>query len=249
MKILIDTNIFLDFYRTNSHTVEIFNLLKDNISSIIITDQIIQEFERNREVVLNNVKQKFQMESKLENFSSSYIQNIEEFKQLIEIQKNYKIKQKEILDKINLVIRDPSLDPIALYFKELIDDAYREDTVYFTTDEIIAKADKRKKIGNPPVSNKYSIGDEINWEIVLANLKEDIIIVGRDSTYNSNFNFLQKDFHKQTGRIIYALTDSITKALDMLGIKTDENIVIQESKAIKDIEHFNEFWKHNSSSN
>lgn len=249
MKILIDTNIFLDFYRTNNHPVEIFNLLKDNISSIIITDQIIQEFERNREIVLNNIKQKFQMESKLENFSSSYVQNIEEFKQLVEIQKSYKIKQKEILEKINLVIHDPSLDPIAIYFKELIDDAYRKDIVYFTTDEIITKADKRKKIGNPPVSNKYSIGDEINWEIVLANLKEDIIIVGRDSTYNSNFNFLRKDFHKQTGKIIYGPTDLITKALEMLGIKTDENIAIQESKAIKDIENFNEFWKHNSSSN
>jgi predicted nucleic acid-binding protein len=249
MKILIDTNIFLDFYRTNTHPVEIFNLLKENISSIIITDQIIQEFERNREVVLNNVKQKFQLESKLENFSSSYVQNIEEFKQLIDIQREYSKKQAAIIDKINHVIYDPSLDPIAVYFKELIDDAYRKDLIYFTTDDIIMKADKRKKIGNPPVSNKYSIGDEINWEIVLANVKDDIIIVGRDGTYTSNFSFLQKDFHKQTGKIIYELTDSIISAFGKLGVKTDERLVDQESKVIRDTKHFNEFWKHNSAEN
>ena len=72
MKILIDTNIFLDFYRSNSQPVNIFNTLKEDIGKIILTDQIIQEFDRSREAVIKTLKQKFQFESKLDNFSSSY---------------------------------------------------------------------------------------------------------------------------------------------------------------------------------
>lgn len=145
MKILIDTNIFLDFYRANSHPVNIFNALKENINSIILTDQIIQEFERSREVVLNGVKQRFQSESKLENFSSSYLQNLAEFKDLIDLQKKYKSKQKEVLDRINEIIKNPSLDPIATYFKEFVNESIKQNVVLYTTDDIIFKADRRKK--------------------------------------------------------------------------------------------------------
>jgi rRNA-processing protein FCF1 len=246
MKILIDTNIFLDFYRTNSHPVNIFNSLKENINSIILTDQIIQEFERSRENVLTSVKQRFQLESKLEDFSSSYLQNLDEFHELVEIQKRYKGKQKEILNKINEIILNPSLDPIATYFKEFVDEAINQKMVFYTSDEIIHRADKRKKIGNPPVSNKYSIGDEINWEIILENVNDDLIIVGRDNTFTNNLNFLQKDFHRKNGKIIYSLTDSIVKALELAGINTSNDLKEEESKALEQLKHFNQYWKHNS---
>lgn len=246
MKILIDTNIFLDFYRTNSHTVNIFNALKDNINSIIMTDQIIQEFERSRESVLFTVRQKFQLESKLESFSSSYLQNLNEFKELKEIQKSYKSKQKEVLDKINDIIQNPSEDPIATYFKEFVDESFQHGMIFYTTDEIISRAEKRKKIGNPPVSDKYSIGDEINWEIVLENVNDDLVIVGRDNTFTRNLNFLKKDFHKKNGKIIISLTDSITNALNIAGIKTSEELIQEESNALEDIKHFNEYWKYDS---
>lgn len=246
MKILIDTNIFLDFYRANSHPVNIFNALKENINSIILTDQIIQEFERSREVVLNGVKQRFQSESKLENFSSSYLQNLDEFKDLIDLQKKYKSKQKEVLDRINEIIKNPSLDPIATYFKEFVNESIKQNMVLYTTDDIIFKADRRKKIGNPPVSDKYSIGDEINWEIVLENVKDDLIIVGRDNTFTNNLNFLQKDFHKKSGKIIHSLTDSIYKALESAGINTSNDLKEEESKALEELKHFNEFWKYDS---
>lgn len=105
---------------------------------------------------------------------------------------------------------------------------------------------EEKKIGNPPVSDKYSIGDEINWEIVLENVKDDLIIVGRDNTFTNNLNFLQKDFHKKNGKIIHSLTDSISKAFELAGINTSNDLKEEESKAIEEIKHFNEFWKYDS---
>lgn len=244
MRILIDTNIFLDFYRSNKTPVNIFSTLLENIDKFILTDQIIQEFERSRESVIKGIKQKFQLESKLENFSSSYLQNLAAFKELIEIQKQYKAKQKEVSQSIDEILKNPSLDPIADYFKEFVNESLRSSIVYYTTDEIMRKAKIRKNIGNPPTSEKFSLGDEINWEIVLENIKEDIIIVGRDNTYANNLTFLQKDFHKRTGYIISDLTESITYALQKVGVETSKELADEEKVVIEEVKDYNEFWKH-----
>ncbi|MDI9341836.1 MAG: PIN domain-containing protein [Sediminibacterium sp.] len=246
MKILIDTNIFLDFYRSNSQPVNIFNTLKEHIDRIILTDQIIQEFDRSREYVIKTLKQKFQLESKLDNFSSSYLQNLTEFKELIQLQNSYKTKQKIVVSKIDEILKDPSLDPIASFFKEFVNESLKQEKVLYTNDTIIEKAEKRKKIGNPPSSDKYSLGDEINWEIVLENIREDIVIVGRDNTYSNNFTFLQKDFHKRTGCYVTELTESITSALSKIGVITTEGLIKEEAKFIEEVKHYNEFWKHHS---
>lgn len=217
--------------------------LSNHTDKIILTDQIIQEFDRSRESVIKKVKDNFQKESKLDSFSSSYLQNLEEFKELIAIQKTYKLKLKTVNSKIDEILSDSSKDPIATFFKELVNESMRNDRVLFTTDEILRKANERKLKGNPPVSDKYSIGDEINWEIVINNVKEDIIIVGRDNTFNNNMTFLKKDYHKNTGHFIIGLTESITEALKKVGIETSPELVEEEIKFIEEIKHFNEYWK------
>lgn len=242
-KILIDTNIYLDFYRSNKDALKLFDELVSHYESIILTDQIIQEFERSREKVIKTVIQNFESESKLENFSSSFLQNINEFKELIEIQRKYKSKKTEVNKAISEILNDPSKDPIATFFNEFVNESLNNERILYTTDVIVEKAKKRKLVGNPPTSDKYSIGDEINWEIILANVKEDIIIVGRDNTYNDNFSFLKKDFHKNTGHFIISLTDSITKALKEIGIETSDELKKAENSLIDDLKHSSEFWK------
>ncbi|WP_125717893.1 PIN-like domain-containing protein [Flavobacterium ustbae] len=244
MKILIDTNIFLDFYRSNGTSIHIFSTLIENIDHFIVTDQIIQEFERSREGVIKSVQQRFQIESKLENFSSSYLQNLEEFQKLVEIQKQYVTQQKKVGLSIAEILKDSSKDPIANYFKEFVNESLKQNRMLYTTDEIINKAIKRKNIGNPPTSNKFSIGDEINWEIIIANIHEDIILVGRDNTYTNNLTFLQKDFHKQTGYNVVDLTERISVALEKAGIEITEALIKEEDKVIEDLKHYDEFWKY-----
>ncbi|WP_055093829.1 PIN domain-containing protein [Flavobacterium aquidurense] len=244
MKILIDTNIFLDFYRSNGTSMHIFSTIIENIDHFILTDQIIQEFERSREGVIKSVQQRFQIESKLENFSSSYLQNLEEFNELIKIQKLYVAQQKIVSSSIAEILKDSTKDPIANYFKEFVNESLKKDKVLYTTDDIVSKAVKRKNIGNPPTSNKFSLGDEINWEIILANIQEDIILVGRDNTYTNNLTFLQKDYHKQTGYDIIDLTERISVALERAGIKTTEALIKEEDKVIDDLKHYDDFWKY-----
>jgi predicted nucleic acid-binding protein len=244
MKILIDTNIYLDFYRSNNEALKLFDEMEAHFDKIILTDQIIMEFERSRETVIRKVKQSFESESQIEKFSSSYLQTLPEFKELVELQKQYLNKRKEVSNVITESIRSQVNDPVAAFFKRLVNESYQNDTVYITTEEIINKAHRRKLIGNPPTTaDKYSIGDEINWEIVLNNVKEDMIIVGRDNTFRDNFSFLQKDFHRHTGKFIVKLTERITDALQEVGVETSKDLGDAENRMIEEIHHANDFWR------
>lgn len=249
MKILIDTNIYLDFYRSNNEALKLFEEMEKHFDKIILTDQIIVEFERSRETVIKKVMQSFESESTLQNFSSSFLQNLPEFRDLLVLQKQYMEQRKVVRNIILETVESQANDPVAAFFNHFVNESYKNETIYATTDRIISKAHKRKLIGNPPTTaDKYSIGDEINWEIILENVKEDIIIVGRDNTYQNNFTFLQKDFHRHTGRFIFKVTDRITEAFKAVGIETSEALDNAENKMIEEIQHYNNYWKNPSKS-
>ena len=245
IQILIDTNIYLDFYRSNNDSIKILSEVAPHFDKIILTDQIILEFERNREIVIKDLKKKFESESKLDNISSAYLHNLPEFSELIEAQKSYQDKRQLVINAINEIFESPEKDPVYTFFYEMVDAFHSSGNILATTDEIIAKAQKRKLIGNPPTSSGYSVGDEINWEIILANVKENIILVGRDNTYTNNFSFLKKEFHLNTGKQINTLTDRLTQALKAVGATPTKESIEAEQKMLEELKKFNAFWAHN----
>jgi hypothetical protein len=242
VRLLIDTNIYLDFYRSNKHSIQILSGLSEHFDKIILTDQIIQEFERNREIVLKGLKASFESESKLKYISSAYLDNLPEFSKLRKAQNYYDVCRTEVNEALNSIIESPEKDPIYSFFTDMVRECTKMNTILNTTDEIIQRAHKRKLIGNPPTSSGFSIGDEINWEIVCANLKENIILIGRDSTYTTNFSFLKRDFHRNTGCIITHLTDSITVALKEIGFAMSPGLEDLEQKMLDELKGYNEYW-------
>jgi predicted nucleic acid-binding protein len=154
MKIFIDTNIYLDFYRSNSHPMEVFNLLKKNIQSIVLTDQVIHEFERNREMVIEKVIKQFSSDSRIDTFTSSYLYELEVFQNLIAAHKQYKSVQKMVAQDLKSIIHNTVNDPINNFFSQLIQIAQKHQHVFNTTKDIIQLARERKHKGNPPLSNK-----------------------------------------------------------------------------------------------
>ncbi|MGE8534834.1 MAG: PIN domain-containing protein [Chryseobacterium sp.] len=243
IKLLIDTNIYLDFYRSNKDSIQLLSELSKHFDKIILTDQIIQEFERNREVVIQTMKKSFESESNLQYVSSAYLQNLPEFTVLLTTLKEYQNQRKEVVAAIDTILESPEKDPIYSFFVDMIRESRKNNTLLDTTDEIISKAHKRKLTGNPPTSSGFSIGDEINWEIVLANVKENIIIIGRDNTFTNNFSFLKRDFHLRTGHLILKQTNSITGALKEIGIATSAELEVVEKNMLEELKT-NEFWKH-----
>lgn len=149
MKVFIDANIYLDFYRSNNDALKIFDELLRSVSSIILTDQIVNEFYRNREVVLKTVKAKFITETQIESFSSSYLQGLKEFAELNELKKEYNKKRKKIESIINNCIDDPSVHQIYQHFTSLINS--KDAIIYETSKEIMDLAHQRKLKGNPPL--------------------------------------------------------------------------------------------------
>lgn len=235
MKILIDTNIFLDFYRYEKETIELLKELENHSDKIIFTQQLVDEFERNREGILSQVKARFAGVSQLENFPPSLISDDEEFIELNNIRKEYSKQRKKVLEKIEKFIDDETHDPVATVFNNLTH-AAKENGLFWRINELTIKAaQNRKLLGNPPTSEgKTSIGDEINWELILENSHDDIVIIGRDSTYEKNTSYLKKEYTRRTSKKILAITKNIKDGLSAAGItinpklKDIEEVVIQE---------------------
>ncbi len=147
-KIFIDTNIFLDFYRSNINTVKIFNVdifkLK---SSLILTDQIHDEFIRNRDkqlqLLIDDCKK-----NNINYSSSSLIRSLDEFSDLDKIKKEFQKANDRLIKKLQEIKEDLHKDPIFVSFSKLYNDS--EVIKYTRNEDIIRGAQYRKLIGNPP---------------------------------------------------------------------------------------------------
>lgn len=244
MKILIDTNIFLDLYRSKKESLAILDLLYDNSDTIILTEQIVNEFYRNRVKVIREVKRVFEKESEVDSITSSFLDSIPNYSNFIQLHNSYKQQRQDIKSIMDGIISDITKDPVAEKFKLFVNKKNLGDNIWKTTDTAIERAQRRKLLGNPPTSDKYSIGDEINWEVVLENISEDIVIVGRDKTYNDNFEYLRYEYHKRTGRFINALDSRISSAFRFIG-KDAEALEELENRQIEELKSYSDFWLHN----
>lgn len=245
MQILIDTNIYLDFYRSKNEALLILSRLVTDSNSIILTEQIVNEFYRSRTKLLREVKKIFEKESNVDSISSSFLDSLQEYNDFYQLHIQYKHNKLCVKNKIDDIINDISIDPVANEFRLLIASKLSAEDIWPISNSSLENAQKRKLLGNPPSSDKFSIGDEINWEIILENANDDIVIVGRDKTYNDNFEFLRYEFHKKTGKFINLLTNRISDALGFIGKDSSELSQI-EIRQIEELNKFSEFWHHHT---
>lgn len=184
-KIFIDTNILLDFYRINNQKSinEILKEIKKYSKYFVSTEQSMDEFLRNRERTIWD----FVEELKKQNYkvhANSIISTLDVYDEYAKSVAKAKLNTKTIINEINKLIENPELDLIYNIHLNLNRDRYNR------TNKIIENSIRRKMIGNPPTSDKYTCGDEIIWETILEYCNDDLIIVSRDSTFKDNYNFL-----------------------------------------------------------
>jgi rRNA-processing protein FCF1 len=58
-KIYIDTNIFIDFYQSSSDPVGVVDTIAEYASHLVIPEQTVNEFHRNRIGVLHELAKNF----------------------------------------------------------------------------------------------------------------------------------------------------------------------------------------------
>ncbi len=210
-KIFIDTNIFLDFYRynNNENILEVKKEFSKYKKHFINTEQSHDEFYRNRERTINEFIETLKSQIN-PTFESNFIYNFEGFDRYINSIKRANQEINKMIEKCKELILDSQKDPVCNIYSIF------NSKMFPRTEDIVDKAIKRKYIGNPPTSNKYTCCDEIIWETILQQCEDDLIIVTRDKTFKENLNFLKTEFNNKTKKELKTV-DSISNAIRLLG--------------------------------
>lgn len=213
--VCIDINIFLELYESNEDPEEIFPDIGALAEHLVFPDIILDEFLRNRARVLDRVAEDVRKQETGELRLPALIRGNPNVAALQRAGEEYNRVAGALYNDILAMIVEPSADPVARAFTSLSrDPAVR---VLHRTEELVTRAHRRKLLGNPPKSTGTdTIGDELVWETLLANLAEDLIVVTRDRTYRHHTAYLTQEYRERTGNSL-TITDRISDALKRTG--------------------------------
>jgi len=245
--VFIDTNIFLDFYRTEVKPgLSLLKHVESVLDSLILTDQVEMEFLKNRqwEIVAAlkalkppetpQVVPAYLAESKA---ASGIAKGQGQIKQQIT-----KLRKRlaNVLD--NPSVHDPVFKTVRLVFAHESSLNLKFEDAKQT--EVFERAVRRFQRGMPPrKKGDTSIGDAINWEWIVESAKatgRDVIVVSRDGDYGIIFNdksylndWLTQEFRKRVpGNRRIEYTRSLTKALRRLSVKVSPPEELEEQRII-----------------
>jgi rRNA-processing protein FCF1 len=182
--VFVDTNVLLSFYAfTSDDLVQLEKLvaeLKAKKIRLLITDQVYDEFRRNREGKIAEALKNFVDRAGIDSFPRM-IQHYDEFKALSDAAEQYKKLRSAIAKHLESDIQKKTLPADAI-----VDEILSVAGIIESTPEIIDSARLRMSIGKPP-GKKGSLGDAINWELLLQSCEApcDLHIVTNDKDFLS----------------------------------------------------------------
>ena len=228
VKIYIDTNIYIGFYQSAEDPVGIIDTIAEYADSLVVPEQTVGEFHRNRTSVLNRLSSNFSQSVTVTPHVTSLVKHLGPYEQLRSATKEFKTAAKLVLRALDEV-QDPTKDPVAQKITGLF--AHAGVTRIPLTNTAIEEAHRRKLLGDPPTSpDKHTIGDEVIWESLLTGVQEDLIIVARDKTYFDNRQLLEREFEKKGGRKLILITKKLSDALKHLGKAPPSKLVDEENR-------------------
>jgi predicted nucleic acid-binding protein len=192
--LFIDTNVFLSFFHLSNDDLEEIHklavLIEKKEIKLWLTEQVEDEFLRNREVKIQDAIKKLK-EHKIKGAFPQFCKDYPEYEELKELQSSYGKVHSHLLKKI-------TEDALKKQFKadEKIQELFAAAKKVATSKDILKYAKLRLDVGNPPGKNG-SLGDAINWEALLLTLpeKEELHFVADDKDYYSVLDENQpKDF-------------------------------------------------------
>lgn len=187
MHVFIDTNILLSFYHFSDEELDALNNIfathQHGSATVHLTEQVCDEFRRNREAKIKDALKRFK-EAKFSPQLPSFMKTYDEFKEIRKLAGKMKSNATAILMKAHKDIADE-----ALVADKLIHEIFDKSDIISTTDEVYQHARRRMDIGNPP-GKHTSIGDAINWLTLLAAVpdNEDIHIISADGDFFSQID-------------------------------------------------------------
>ena len=207
--VFIDTNILLSFFSYSTDHLnkleELVELIKKKKVHLFISQQVVDEFNRNRDVKLKEVLKNlntFSMDLK----SPVVCHDLKEMKELQEVLSKASELKKKLIDATIIQIKSKMLKA-----DKLINEIFSISNPISISEIIFNRARRRFDIGNPPGKNA-SYGDAINWEALLEVVpnSENLYFIVRDKDYvsaidqNDFSSFLKDEWKtKKKSEIIY----------------------------------------------
>ena len=186
--------MFLSFYHLSNDDLEEIHklavLIKTNEVKLWLTEQVNDEFLRNREVKIQDAIKKLS-DHKVKGPFPQFCKDYDEYRELKQLQTEYSKIHSKLLQQIrkDAVKRNFKADE---KIQELFDAAH-----FINTDpQILNRAQTRLAVGNPPGKNG-SLGDAINWQTLLQEVPifDDLYIIADDKDFYSVLDTdLPKDF-------------------------------------------------------
>ena len=202
--LFIDTNVYLKFYHYSNDDLEELNklqvLLDNDILELYLPQQVINEFERNRDTKLADALKTFNS-LRLNNQFPQFCKEYKEFENLKKIIRDFDHEKQTLLRNVMLAIENQTLKA-----DKIIELLFSKSKKIDITDNLVQESKLRFDLGNPPGKNK-SYGDALNWESLLKNVDDDsdLYFIADDKDYfseidSSNFNkFLLKEWNRKKG--------------------------------------------------
>ena len=249
--LFIDANKYLDLYRTDKGK-KLLAPLGEQVGYIFVTQQVVDEVQRNKIFVAAEfLSQKFK-ELKLQTF------NVPDHLSGTSAGQGMGILQQmsEIVQKIKKA--NDEVDALALGIMEQI--SRSEDEVSKALAPIFAKAvphspeelqraRDRRELGNPPGKIANPIGDQLTWEQILTHFKgrKRLWIISRDGDYGTIYDgkgFLNRFLYDELCKVATApevylfgdMVEGIGHFVETTGVKAEKRLTPEEAQEVENEE-------------
>jgi predicted nucleic acid-binding protein len=218
MQLFIDTNILLSFYALNQEDLAELNKLIEAIDkqqiTLLLTDQIIDEFNRNREQRIDGAIKSLRTQT----FNPQFPQLCEDYPEIDILKESLKHYEQAHISLTKKIIADIKVKNLKADL--IIQSLFSLGKKLTNSTVMLDRARLRMSVGNPPGKNN-SLGDAINWECLLDEMPQgkDLYFVTGDKDYCSALNdddfsdFLLTEWYnkKQTKIYFYKRLSSFCK--------------------------------------
>jgi hypothetical protein len=185
--LFIDTNVLLGFYAYSNDDLaeleKLVNILKTKVVKLYITQQVVDEFYRNRD---SKLSESFEVFRPFGNISCpSFMTSLPEYAAFKKALKAYKETRKALTEKAR-----EQADARELLADQLFSRIVEQANVIAIDDVAYKAATRRANLGNPPGKSPHTIGDQLNWELLLHHVPNgaSLHVITKDGDYGSKLN-------------------------------------------------------------
>jgi len=205
--LFIDTNILLGFYAYTKDDLEqlekLLTLIGAKAIKLYFTRQVVDEFVRNRELKLDE---------SLKQFDKTVVQGCPSFMRTLDEYEGYQ-KALAVYQKAHSALLDQAKQKAwsrILPADELFSKLVKSSNVIEISEQHFEAAMIRHQLGNPP-GKAESLGDQLNWEVLLAAVPEgaDLHVISQDGDFSAKLNpafpkdFLCDEWSSKRGGTLY----------------------------------------------